>query len=160
MQYLPAPEQFELILLVLFSGFLGALIGLERERSDKPAGTRTQALVCSASALIVGVGNILGSTSDFGDPARALQAVITGIGFLGAGTIVHSMDGAGRTAGITTAATVFATAGIGVAVGAGAPIAAAGGTLGILLTLRGGYILENAAERVRSKARALREKDE
>jgi putative Mg2+ transporter-C (MgtC) family protein len=147
MDMLPAEAQLRILAMVALAAILGALIGLERQRSDKPAGTRTMALVTSACALIVGLGTVLDSVNEFGDPARALQAVITGIGFLGAGTIVQTVDGERRTAGITTAATVFATAGIGVAVGLNAPITAVGATVVMLAILRAGHVVESAAEK-------------
>jgi putative Mg2+ transporter-C (MgtC) family protein len=98
----------------------GGVIGIERRRADKPMGIRTHSLVCASSAMIVAIGEVINKETHLGDPTRALHAVITGIGFLGAGAIY---GGSKRpSGGLTTAATVFTTAGIGVATGLGAPI--------------------------------------
>ena len=99
----------------------GAVLGLEREFARKPAGLRTHIFVCAGSALMMILGqeivnqfqqqeskSILST-----DPLRALQAIVVGISFLGAGTIVHQ-KGEG-VEGLTTAATIYLTAGIGVA---------------------------------------------
>lgn len=116
------------------AGIFGAFIGVERRRAEKPMGTRTHALVAAASALIVSLGSAVNEAHNLGDPTRALHAVITGIGFLGAGAIY---GGTKRPAtGLTTAATVFMTAAIGVATGLGAPLAGFGVTLLTLATLR------------------------
>lgn len=148
---IPLIVQFQVIALTLIAGVLGSAIGLERQRLDKPAGTRTMALVCSASALIVAIGAAAEHVTKFGDPSRALQAVITGVGFLGAGTIMQSFDGKYRTVGVTTAATVFGTAAIGVTVGMGAPIAAFGATIIALLILRGGHYLDTVFNKIVTK---------
>lgn len=111
--------------LVTLAGFLGGLIGLEREFADKPAGLRTHIFVAAGSALLVLLSD---SALDFlderspgnqiaADPIRVIQAIVVGISFLGAGTIVHHR---GREVeGLTTAASIFLTAGIGVAVAVG-----------------------------------------
>ncbi|MEA4882209.1 MAG: MgtC/SapB family protein [Clostridia bacterium] len=97
---------------------LGALVGLEREKQGKSAGLRTHSLVCLGSALIT-----LVSIYGFGpyadgvrDPARVAAQIVSGIGFLGAGTIMR--EGA-NIKGLTTAASLWTTAGIGLAIGAG-----------------------------------------
>ncbi|HEY3176650.1 MAG TPA: MgtC/SapB family protein [Candidatus Polarisedimenticolia bacterium] len=97
---------------------LGGIIGLEREASDKPAGLRTNILICVGSTLMMILS--IRVAHDFAvaaaDPSRIAQGVITGIGFLGAGTILHSRGGV---TGLTTAATTWAVAGIGLALGSG-----------------------------------------
>jgi len=97
---------------------LGGVIGLEREASDKPAGLRTNILICVGSTLMMILS--IQVARDFAvtvaDPGRIAQGVITGIGFLGAGTILHSRGGV---TGLTTAATTWAVAGIGLALGSG-----------------------------------------
>jgi putative Mg2+ transporter-C (MgtC) family protein len=91
---------------------LGALIGLEREIGKKPAGLRTHMLVCMGACLFTVV-----SVTEFGvDPARVASGIVTGIGFIGAGTIMASKI---RIRGITTAATLWVTAAVGLAVGVG-----------------------------------------
>ena len=112
---------------------LGSLIGLEREKKRRSAGLRTHILVCVGSALIMLVSIYL---HDFygekGDPGRIAAGVITGIGFLGAGTIIRSKEGI---RGLTTAASIWISAGIGLAAGAGYFSAATAATIIALLTL-------------------------
>ncbi|WP_436717781.1 MgtC/SapB family protein [Roseiconus lacunae] len=113
---------FQNILTVLIAGGLGAILGLEREIASKPAGIRTHILVASGSALMMVLGEDIireyqyvdEETKLQSDPIRMLQAIVVGISFLGAGTIVHDKEQGVE--GLTTAATVFLTAGIGVAV--------------------------------------------
>lgn len=104
--------------LVALAGGLGAVIGIEREFWDKPAGLRTHVFVCAGSALLVllGEGMVAGHASDKvqADPVRVIQAIVIGIGFLGAGTISH--QGGDRVEGLTTAASIYLTAAIGIAV--------------------------------------------
>ena len=113
----------------------GMLIGAERKRAEKPTGMRTHALIAGSAALIVYISSIIDMEIGRGDPTRTLHAVITGIGFLGAGAI-YMRTGADSPGGITTAATVFATAIIGATVGLGAPVAALGATVLTLFVLR------------------------
>jgi len=127
-------SQLHVLLLVLIATFFGAIIGLERERSNKPAGARTQSLVAGACALVVGAGAVVDQIYGLGDPTRAMHAVITGIGFLGAGIMTGAGEWAGR--GITTATTVFTTAGIGAVVGLNMPITGFGATIIVLVALR------------------------
>jgi putative Mg2+ transporter-C (MgtC) family protein len=106
-------EDSALMLLQLIIALgLGALVGLEREIHKKPAGLRTHMLVSMGACLftIVSIGQF-----DL-DPARVASGIVTGIGFIGAGTIMASKA---RIKGITTAATLWVTAGVGLAVGAG-----------------------------------------
>lgn len=101
----------ENIIKLILAVILGLLIGFEREKSHKPAGLRTHILVALGSTLITIV-----SISFVADPARITAAIITGIGFLGAGTIIA----AGRNViGLTTAASLWVMAAIGIAVGVG-----------------------------------------
>ncbi len=109
------------VLLRLFAATLiGATIGLDREVRHKPAGMRTHALVCLGAALIVVVvvragpgGNRLDSVS------RVIQGIIAGVGFLGGGAILKSSYGPEAIHGLTTAATIWLAASLGVACGAG-----------------------------------------
>ncbi len=102
----------ELIVKLVIATALGALVGFERETKRRPAGFRTNMLVCLGSCLFTVV-----SASAFSiDPARIAAGIVTGIGFLGAGTII----GSGKSIqGITTAATLWVVAGVGLAVGVG-----------------------------------------
>lgn len=125
-------EQYEVLGLVLWAMALGGVIGIERERNDKPAGLRTHILVAGAAALVTSVGaSLVTQAGGVGDASRGLHAVITGIGFLGAGAILRPRKG--PVGGLTTAATVFYTAAVGGAVAAGFGVSATGATvLGIL----------------------------
>lgn len=104
---------------LFFAAFLGALIGLEREIKKRAAGFRTHIIVSVGSCLVMlisvyGFGNIYGDRS--WDPTRFGSQVISGIGFLGAGTILQKHD---AVTGLTTAATLWLSAAIGLAVGVG-----------------------------------------
>ena len=138
-------SQLHVLLLVLIATVLGSIIGLERERSLKPAGARTQALVAGASSLVVAAGAVINEAYGLGDPTRAMHAVITGIGFLGAGIMSGAGEWAGR--GITTATTVFTTAGIGAVVGLNMPITGLGATIIVLLALRSANIIKKVNRR-------------
>ena len=106
--------ELEMVLRLLLATALGAIIGYQRERAGKPAGLRTHILICVGAAIFT-VTSIYG----FGaaDTARVAAGVVAGIGFLGAGAIIRG--GEGIVAGLTTAATIWAVAGIGLAAGAG-----------------------------------------
>lgn len=103
-----------------FAVLCGAIIGIERERRGKPAGFRTNTLICFGSALYMLVGEFMFSKLNTAtiDPTRVAAQVVTGIGFLGAGTIIQSR---GTITGLTSAATIWVVAGIGLVVGAGYP---------------------------------------
>ena len=133
-------DQFLVVINAGIAALLGSAIGWERDRAGKSVGPRTMALVGASSAAIVNIGHILGENSQYGDPTRAMHAIITGIGFLGAGLIFQTRDSG--TKGVTTAATVFATAAMGCAVGLGFQIASIGLTIIILIVLRSTHMLE------------------
>jgi len=133
-------QQYVVVIDAAIAAVLGSIIGWERDRAGKSAGPRTMALVGSASAAVVAIGAVLDLNLKTGDPTRALHAIITGIGFLGAGLIFTNRSGG--TQGVTTAATVFATAGMGVAVGLGFQVAGLGFTVIILAILRSTQAIE------------------
>ncbi len=112
-------QQMLILIKLLISATLGGFIGYERERQNRWAGFRTHILVCMGSCLImitsVEVAAINGGMFT-ADPGRLAAQVVSGIGFLGAGTILHSPS---RIRGLTTAATLWIMAGIGLAVGVG-----------------------------------------
>ncbi|MDO5712900.1 MAG: MgtC/SapB family protein [Tissierellia bacterium] len=104
------------ILRLVFAAFLGGLIGLERESNNQAAGLRTHILVSTGSALIMLTSIFLAEQYNNHDHARIAAQVVSGIGFLGAGTImIRGFD----IKGLTTAASLWVDAGIGLAVGAG-----------------------------------------
>jgi len=138
-------QQFSVIINASIAAILGSIIGWERDRAGKSAGPRTMALVGSVSSVVVSIGYVLGLNAEFGDPTRAMHAIITGIGFLGAGLIFTNRGGGVQ--GVTTAATILATAGMGCAVGLGFQLAAAGFTVIILIILRSTQFLEVAVRR-------------
>ena len=145
MQAIDIWQQVTVIINAALAAVLGSVIGWERDRAGKSAGPRTMALVGAASAAVVAIGAVLDVEADFGDPTRAMHAVITGIGFLGAGLIFTNRSGG--TQGVTTAATVFATAAMGVAVGLGFQVAGLGLTFIILAILRSTQVLEAVPRR-------------
>jgi len=110
----------------------GGIIGFEREMRQKPAGFRTNILICVGSTLFMWMSLYMGTqiVPDRGDPARIAAQVVVGIGFLGAGTILHSR---GHITGLTSAALIWVVAAIGMAIGAGLYAIAAFTTLLILI---------------------------
>lgn len=105
------------IVRIVLAAVLGALIGMERGRKHRPAGIRTHMLVCLAAALVMITNEQLIFAYGSGDPTRMGAQVISGIGFLGAGTILT--DRQNRVRGLTTAAGLWASACMGLAVGGG-----------------------------------------
>src|SRR6059036_2003201 len=89
----------------------GGAIGFERELSRKPAGLRTNVLICMGAALFMVVSRHIGGGAPYTDPARLVAQVVTGIGFLGAGVILQSR---GSVIGLTTAATIFVVGAVGI----------------------------------------------
>jgi putative Mg2+ transporter-C (MgtC) family protein len=111
-------ETIEVILKLVLAIALGGLIGLEREASQKPAGFRTNILVCVGSTMMMTLAVLLVQAKG-GSPdtlVRMAAGVITGMGFIGAGTIFQSR---GAIAGLTTASTLWLVAGLGLVIGAG-----------------------------------------
>lgn len=138
-------KQFLVIVNAGIAALLGSAIGWERDRAGKSVGPRTMALVGASAAAVVNIGEVLNISAQFGDPTRSMHAIMTGIGFLGAGLIFQTRDAG--TKGVTTAATVFATAAMGCAVGLGFQIASVGLTIIILIVLRSTHMLEITANR-------------
>ncbi len=128
---------------------LGGAIGWEREASGKPAGLRTNILICVGAALFTDLSIRFGGLAIEGavrDPARIAAQIITGIGFLGAGTIIQAR---GTVTGLTTAATLWVVAGIGMSVGIGSYVEAVGATALVLVVLVLLAPMENAIARRR-----------
>lgn len=135
---------------------IGGGIGLERELKGKPAGLRTNILICVGSALLMDLSMNLAAVHG-GDPGRIAAQVVTGIGFLGAGTILHTR---GQITGLTSAATIWVVAALGLTIGAGYFIEALGSTVTVMIVLVGlGWVerryLNDAQEAAREAAPAF-----
>ena len=125
------PIELEMVLRLLLAAALGAIIGYQRERAGKPAGLRTHILICEGSALFT-----VASFYAFGagaDPSRIAAGIVAGIGFLGAGAIIRR-EGE-LVGGLTTAATIWMIAAIGLAAGAGLYLVSAVATVVVLIAL-------------------------
>lgn len=145
--------QLYIVAEVCLAIVLGGIIGYERETLAKPAGFRTHMLVAGAAALLVGMGDIIvESYSNSGydqilraDPVRIVEAVVTGISFLGAGTIFR---GEGRQVeGLTTAASLLFSGAVGMAVAFGQYVLALSVTLLAVVVLRGIHWVERRIKR-------------
>ena len=125
--------RLDLAAKLLIAVLIGGGVGLERELKGKPAGLRTNILICVGSALLMDLSMSLSATYG-GDPGRIAAQVVTGIGFLGAGTILHTR---GQITGLTSAATIWVVAALGLTIGAGYFVEAAGSSLTVILVLVG-----------------------
>jgi putative Mg2+ transporter-C (MgtC) family protein len=126
------PHEIEILLRILLAVVLGAIIGVQRELANKPAGLRTHILICLGAALFT-VVSIFGFRDTF-DVSRVAAGVVAGIGFLGAGVIFRSIRG-DVVVGLTTAASVWATAAVGIACGSGMYLIATVSAIIIFLAL-------------------------
>lgn len=124
---------------MILAAILGGVIGAEREEMRKPAGLRTHMLVAMGSCIFT-LTSLLFST----DPARVAAAVVTGVGFIGAGCIIATRN---KVIGVSTAASLWVTAGIGMLVGIGEEFLAMIATLITLLILHAGIYLKRALRR-------------
>lgn len=115
---------------ILMAFVCGAIVGFEREKGHKPAGLRTQILICVGSAVftVVSMSPAMGAH----EPARIAAQIVTGVGFLGAGSILRDRH---QITGLTTAATIWTVSAIGIAAGAGYVTAAFCLALGVLIVL-------------------------
>jgi putative Mg2+ transporter-C (MgtC) family protein len=120
------------LICILLSAACGVVIGMERERHDKPAGPRTLALIAVGSTIFTLVSLLLAAKKATADPARLAAQILPGIGFLGAGAIIQAR---GTVVGLTTGATIWAVAAVGVTVGSGYAVAGVGFTVLILFML-------------------------
>lgn len=133
--------QFQILAYAALAMILGGLVGLDREAARKPAGLRTHMLVSGAAALLVLLGQVMVRNYDAklaslltSDPIRIIEAIITGVSFLGAGTIMRRESN--QVEGLTTAASLLLAAAIGICVALSQWIVAVGLTLLVLLVLR------------------------
>jgi putative Mg2+ transporter-C (MgtC) family protein len=122
-------QQLEMALRILLAAVLGAIIGLQREKAHRPAGLRTHILISTGAALFTVVSAIAFPTAD---PSRIAAGIVTGVGFLGAGTILHRTR---FVEGLTTAASIWVIAAIGMAAGAGLYIISAVTTVIVFIVL-------------------------
>src|SRR5947208_1396626 len=125
-------------LKLLLAAVLGGIIGIEREMRDKPAGLRTNILICVGSTLFMSISTAFGDT-------RIAAQIISGIGFLGAGAVLHSH---GIVFGLTTAATIWVVAGVGMALGSGMYLVAVFATAMSLVTL---YFLSFIEDKIQGR---------
>lgn len=141
-------QELWILLRLLIAALFGGLIGYERERTGKEAGLRTHMLVAIGAALFVSFVDLFaiearplvmpGAQDSFRiqiDPLRTVEAIVTGISFLGAGTIFVSGE-RGRVKGLTTAASIWVTAAVGIAIGLERYVLSLGSTILILVVLR------------------------
>src|SRR5436305_4622632 len=129
---------------LLLAAILGGIIGIEREIRDKPAGLRTNILICVGSTLFMSISTRVAQMVG-GDPTRIAAQIISGIGFLGAGAVLHSH---GFVMGLTTAATIWVVAGVGMALGSGMYLVAVFATAMSLVTL---YFLSFVEDRIQGR---------
>lgn len=135
--------RLELMLQLGLATLLGGAIGLERELGGKPAGLRTNILICLGSVLYTHI-SIAMMGPDSSDPTRVAGQIVTGVGFIGAGTILHAR---GAIVGLTSAATIWVVAAIGVALGSGFYLEGVGTTVIVLVVLAGLGRVEKLVER-------------
>jgi putative Mg2+ transporter-C (MgtC) family protein len=140
--------QLELMAQLALGTVLGGAIGLERELGGKPAGLRTNILICLGSVLYTKLSITM--AGGMADPTRVAAQIVTGVGFIGAGTILHAR---GAVVGLTSAATIWVVAAIGVALGAGFYLEACSTALVVLLVLQGLGRVESLVERVSTTSR-------
>ena len=130
----PAFLRLDLLFRLILAAVLGGVVGLEREVSGKPAGLRTNILICVGATLLTELSVALAGPGDeaSADQTRIAAQIVSGIGFLGAGTIIQAR---GSVVGLTTAATLWVVAAIGMAVGARAYVEAVGTTVLVIVVL-------------------------
>ena len=149
MAFHPLTEQ-EVVIRILAAIFIGGLIGLERGMKNRPAGLRTYMLVCVGSCLIMMTNQYIYQSTGSGDPMRLGAQVVSGIGFLGAGTIVVTRHN--QIKGLTTAAGLWTSAGLGLALGIGFYEGAITAAIGVFVILA---ILQSLDNRVHKRIRIL-----
>lgn len=127
-RFIPSPSCEAICILVAF--LCGTIVGFERERGRKPAGLRTQILICVGSAIFT----LVSASARLGghEPARIASQIVTGVGFLGAGSILRDRY---QITGLTTAATIWTVSAIGIVAGAGYAAPALGLAIGVLVVL-------------------------
>jgi putative Mg2+ transporter-C (MgtC) family protein len=150
LQKVAADLRLELLLQLSLATILGGAIGLERELRGKPAGLRTNVLICVGSTLFTVLS--VHVAGPLGDPGRIAAQVLTGVGFIGAGTILHTR---GAVSGLTSAATIWVVTAIGMALGSSAYVEAVGATLLVAVVLTGLGGVERWLEKRSMRARLV-----
>ena len=140
--------QLALLLKLGLATLLGGVIGLERELSGKPAGLRTNILICIGATLFTVVSVNMVPLGQGFDAARIPAQIVSGVGFIGAGAILHAR---GSVTGLTSAATIWVVAAIGMALGFGAYIESIGTALLVMLVLWGLRSVERVVARQSAK---------
>jgi putative Mg2+ transporter-C (MgtC) family protein len=149
--------ELEFLLRILVAGVFSAALGWEREQAGKPAGFRTHIIVGIAATLFVITGILAVETQAMAsvvtnvDPTRTIHAIAVGIGFLGGGVVFVSRK-TDRVEGLTTAASVWATAGVGVATGYGLYLLATGTTVVLLIVLHKMKGLDRSSDAMAERA--------
>lgn len=137
--------RIDLLVKLVLAVLLGGIIGFEREIAGKPAGLRTNILICVGAALLMHISIRVALTAGTGgDPGRIAAQVVSGVGFIGAGTIMRTT---GSVSGLTSAATIWVVAAIGLTVGAGYYLEGAGAGLLVTFVLAGLGKVEHYARR-------------
>uniref|UniRef100_UPI004057CAD5 MgtC/SapB family protein n=1 Tax=Acetatifactor sp. TaxID=1872090 RepID=UPI004057CAD5 len=143
-------EILDIVIKLVLALICGGILGIERERKKRPAGFRTYMLVCLGATLVMMTNQYIYEYYNTGDPARMASQVISGIGFLGAGTII--VTGHNRVKGLTTAAGLWAAACVGLAIGIGYYEAAVIGCVMIFLAM---VIMHGFERRITTSAKLL-----
>jgi len=145
--------QLGLLLKLGLATLLGGVIGLERELSGKPAGLRTNILICIGATLFTVVSIHMLPIGQGGlDASRIPAQIVSGVGFIGAGAILHAR---GSVTGLTSAATIWVVAAIGMALGSGAYVEAVGTALLVMVVLWGLRSVERLVARQSAKSTVL-----
>jgi putative Mg2+ transporter-C (MgtC) family protein len=152
-------DQVEISLRLLVATVAGMVVGINRDIHNKPIGMRTLGLVSLGSAIVILSGSVYEGLHFSQDAvSRVVQGILTGLGFLGAGSILRAKDGT-EVQGLTTAATVWIAAGLGITAGLGAWFITLAGTLVTLFLLTYGTRLEARLIRVFGRSRNSDEDD-
>ena len=150
----PVPTWTDVVIRLLIATAIGGAIGLDRELTQKPAGLRTHALVSLGAALVTASAMQLGvpNTITHADPAsRVIQGIVAGIGFIGGGVILHAER---QVKGLTTAASIFVAAGLGISCGIGKWRVALAATAIALVVLTLGRPLEEGLHKIKGNSSA------
>lgn len=136
-------SEMTVLVRMALAAIFGCILGWERMKKLRAAGIRTYMLVCMGACIAMMTGLFVNGLTDDGDPTRIASQVVSGIGFIGAGTIIIS--GFSRIRGLTTAAGIWATACVGLAVGAGFYLAAIIMNAMLMVAIRVGTLVQKSA---------------